>query len=145
MLQRIVQHSQYLLKRGVPYLLEKVQRRSEIIRRGILSKLPQSYRNLNGETNGVSQALVETIQADIRAKVQQRASELYNPQPYSGRVVLFRAMDRGAFEENANYHMGWGPLAPNDLQIFEVPGDHLGILKEPNVQVLAEKLQMHLS
>jgi len=144
MLQRVKQHWQFLVKQGIPYLTQKAQRRSMLIRRGILASLPQSYRKLNADSNSVSQALMETIQADIRAKIQQRASELYTPQPYSGRVVLFRAMERGAFEENANYHMGWGLLAPEDLQIFEVPGDHLSILKEPNVQVLAEKLQMHL-
>jgi aspartate racemase len=29
-----------------------------------------------------------------------------------------------------------------ELEIHEVPGTHLGILEEPNVQVLAEKLRV---
>jgi thioesterase domain-containing protein len=76
--------------------------------------------------------------------IRQQAIQSYLPKPYAGRLVLFRAIERDKFKED-NRGMGWAALTTGDLQIFDVPGDHLGILKEPNVQVLAEKLQTHLS
>jgi thioesterase domain-containing protein len=36
---------------------------------------------------------------------------------------------------------GWGDLAVGGLDIYDIPGDHLLMLQEPNVQVLAEKIQ----
>jgi aspartate racemase len=36
---------------------------------------------------------------------------------------------------------GWSKLAAGGLEVHHVPGDHIGILKEPHVQVLAEKLR----
>jgi amino acid adenylation domain-containing protein len=144
MTRRVMQHIQLLSERGLSYLTQRVQRRTEIIRRKILSNLPWVYKKANSSAASVSQALSETVQKDIRAEVQSRASQAYTPKPYAGRLVLFRAMQREAFEYANSYDMGWGPLAANGLDIFEVPGDHLGILKEPNVPVLAEKLQSYL-
>lgn len=140
--QRLKHHLQFLAEQGLSYLTARVQRRTEIIRRKVLTSLPQVYQKAG--SGSVAQALSETIQKDIRAEVQNRASQAYLPQPYTGRVVLFRAMERFALEESDSYDMGWGVLASDGLHIFEVPGDHLGILKEPNVAVLAEKLQMYL-
>lgn len=141
---RVKHHLQFLAEQGLSYLNQRVQRRTEIIRRKVLTSLPQVYQQANSSAGGVAQALSETLQKDIRAVVQERASQAYAPQPYSGRVVLFRATERYALEPSDSYDMGWGPLASDGLHIFEVPGDHLGILKEPNVTVLAEKLQTYL-
>jgi thioesterase domain-containing protein len=37
--------------------------------------------------------------------------------------------------------LGWGELAVGGLEIHEIPSTHLGMLQEPHVQVLAEKLK----
>jgi amino acid adenylation domain-containing protein len=74
----------------------------------------------------------------------------YTPKSYSGRVNFFKAMDeamnKDAFSVNYNYttpppEMGVKNLVTGELEIHEVPGGHIGILEEPNVQVLAEKLK----
>lgn len=145
MKRRVKQHLQFLTEQGMSYLNQRVQRRTEIIRRKVLANLPQVYQKASSNSGSAAPSLSETLQKDIRAEVQERASRSYQPKPYPGQVVLFRAMERYALEVADSYDMGWGSLASNGLHIFEVPGDHLGILKEPNVAVLAEKLQMYLS
>ena len=63
----------------------------------------------------------------------------YVPHPYRGRVVLFQSANRakGRFRDP---QFGWGQLA-GTLEIHEVPGNHMDIFLEPNVQVLIEKLR----
>ncbi|MBD2569977.1 amino acid adenylation domain-containing protein [Anabaena lutea] len=67
----------------------------------------------------------------------------YVPQAYPGRVTLFttKEMLRWCRYETDR---GWKHLAQKGLDIYDVPGTHLGMLDEPNVQVLAEKLQVCL-
>ncbi|NEQ86904.1 MAG: non-ribosomal peptide synthetase, partial [Moorea sp. SIO2I5] len=35
---------------------------------------------------------------------------------------------------------GWGPFSSRPVEIYEVPGDHISMVAEPHVQVLAQKL-----
>jgi thioesterase domain-containing protein len=37
--------------------------------------------------------------------------------------------------------LGWSELATGEFEMIEIPGDHLGILQEPNVVILAQELQ----
>ncbi|MFY7799807.1 MAG: type I polyketide synthase [Dolichospermum sp.] len=66
----------------------------------------------------------------------------YTPKTYSGRVNLFKAMDKSL---SLTYkidplEVGWKKFVTGELEIHEIPGTHMGILEEPNVQLLAEKL-----
>ena len=65
---------------------------------------------------------------------------LYRPEPYPGRITLFKAA-----EEAAGYgpdpEMGWGGLALGGVEVFEVPGDHMSILDQPRVAELADRLR----
>jgi len=79
---------------------------------------------------------IASLETNIKIKKQ------HFPQPYSGKVTLFRAMGRRAevgTEIDPQY--GWGDLAVGGLDIYDIPGDHLLMLQEPHVQVLAEKIQ----
>lgn len=67
----------------------------------------------------------------------------YTPKTYSGRVNLFKAMDisnRSVLYEIDPLEVGWKKFVTGELEIHEIPGSHMGILQEPNVQLLAEKL-----
>ncbi len=60
----------------------------------------------------------------------------YHPQPYSGRVHLFRSPGHPLLcSFDADY--GWGSLAANGVEISIVPGVHEKILEEPCVAALA--------
>ncbi|HEX8822627.1 MAG TPA: amino acid adenylation domain-containing protein, partial [Archangium sp.] len=82
-------------------------------------------------------ALLEVARANLRAVAR------YNPSPYEGRVVLFRARDarRGAEVEPTH---GWARLVSSGLSVEDVPGDHHGVLRAPHVDALAERLERWL-
>jgi thioesterase domain-containing protein len=61
-------------------------------------------------------------------------------QVYRGRVVLFRAIDQPP-AMNPDPTNGWAKVLLGKFEIFDVPGDHGTIIKEPNVQVLAQKFR----
>ena len=68
------------------------------------------------------------------------AAEDYQPQPYPGRATLFRAMTqpRGIVEDRT---MGWGALVRGGLDIYDTPGHHGAIVRDPRARVLAQQLQ----
>ena len=67
------------------------------------------------------------------------AIENYRPEPYDGRLVLFRASD----QEHAGgaYDLGWGQLVEQGVEIHDLPGDHERLFLEPNIDQLAEQLR----
>jgi len=68
------------------------------------------------------------------------AAREYVPQIYSGRATLFSATDLTA---SFDVEDGWRQLA-TELEVHKIPGNHLDMIKEPHVQVLAEKLRLCL-
>jgi thioesterase domain-containing protein len=74
------------------------------------------------------------------AQVQYHAFRQYTPRVYPGRLTLFRARMQPFFSSHAP-DKGWGRLAGGGLEIKVVPGNHLGMLQEPHVEVLAEQLR----
>jgi thioesterase domain-containing protein len=68
-------------------------------------------------------------------KINMRAMRNYRPLPYQGQVALFRAdssQDRSIDS--------WGNLITGDFNVQDIPGNHNSIMKSPDVQVLAERL-----
>ena len=64
----------------------------------------------------------------------------YVPQTYSGRATLFSATDLTA---SFDVEDGWRQLVA-ELEVHTIPGNHQDMIKEPHVQVLAEKLRLCL-
>jgi len=66
----------------------------------------------------------------------------YVPQVYPGRATLFLASDdlTAAHDVEA----GWEGLAAGGIEKVSISGNHLDIVKEPHVRVLAEKLRVAL-
>ncbi|WOD37580.1 non-ribosomal peptide synthetase [Nodosilinea sp. E11] len=72
-----------------------------------------------------------------------QATQNYVPQPYSHAIALFKAAE----QSDANRQdetLGWSELVKN-IQLHEVPGNHLSLLKQPHVQVLAQQLRYYLT
>jgi thioesterase domain-containing protein/SAM-dependent methyltransferase/acyl carrier protein len=64
----------------------------------------------------------------------------YMPKAYPHRVTYFKATRLGG--RNArDPTMGWGTLAAGGVDVHDLPGDHLTVLRQPHVRVLAEKLR----
>jgi amino acid adenylation domain-containing protein len=75
--------------------------------------------------------LFQVYEANVQAMNQ------YAPGQYQGNIKLFfadRADDGGAYANG-----GWTKLISGELSVATVPGDHYSILRQPNVQILAEK------
>jgi amino acid adenylation domain-containing protein len=82
------------------------------------------------------------------------ASRNYLSQPYSGRIVLFRAdqavldpsPDRlRGHEMNQGESTSWQRLAAGSLETHIIPGNHYTMLTQPNVQILAKLLKRCLA
>jgi thioesterase domain-containing protein/acyl carrier protein len=68
------------------------------------------------------------------------AGKIYIPQPYRGRVTLFRASEEAA-ADSEDLTLGWQELAVEGVDLHWVPGNHLTMVREPHVQVLAKQLR----
>ena len=69
-----------------------------------------------------------------------RALNTYSPQAYLGQMTLFRAMHE-PLHQYFDDTLGWGRFTADPITIYDVPGNHSTMIFEPNVQVLAEKLE----
>ncbi|KOU34160.1 peptide synthetase [Streptomyces sp. WM6378] len=97
---------------------------------------------------GSSRATVRRLFEMFRAHWQ--AILTYQPEPVDGDVVLLRAtselpeilqpMHGAAQSLHTDPTNGWGDLTTGRLQVVDVPGDHLVLLEEPHVNVVAEKV-----
>lgn len=70
-----------------------------------------------------------------------QAAYRYVPQHYSNSITLFKTVELSSHQQNST--LGWSQLA-KDIQIHQVPGNHLSMLKQPHVQTLAQQLQQYL-
>lgn len=71
-----------------------------------------------------------------------QAASRYVPQRYPDRMTLFRAVEQSD-AIGQDLHLGWDALV-NDIQLHQVPGNHLSLLKQPHVQTLAQELRRYL-
>jgi len=85
--------------------------------------------------DSTAQRMFHVINVNIAAMLR------YRPQPYAGRVTLFRTHSPfiAGLQDPA---LGWSHLAACRVEM--VPGHHLNLLKEPHVQQLATQLNMYI-
>ena len=126
-----------LLEKGVVYAFKRVQRRLTVACQKMALR-GHRVRSLAGVT---SQTINAKVQEEIWDGVQNEAAQSYVPRLYSGKVVLFRAQQRSPFGENSP-DLGWKSHVKEDLDIYDVPGDHMGILQGP---YLPQRLQNYLA
>lgn len=120
--QKLAFHVKKLRQQGLSYLFQKILKSK---------KKSTSDININNVNND---------KVDPRLEFRDYAFKSYKPQPYPGRAVLFRAKDESHFSTLEN----WKDLLVGGLDIYDIPGDHLSILQEPNVPLLAEKMKVHI-
>ncbi len=68
-------------------------------------------------------------------QTQTQAWLRYKMLPYDGDMILFRSAENRAQGPD---DMGWGKFVKGKIHIIDVDGDHLSMLKEPNVQKVAK-------
>jgi thioesterase domain-containing protein len=85
------------------------------------------------------------IEIDLNPEVFEYSLQIptnHIPQTYSGLVVYFAAQEKSkdSFISELLQAKAWDRWVINGVEVYEVPGNHLSMTKEPNVCVLAEKL-----
>lgn len=140
--QRLLLHGKLLWQQGPSYISQKAKKGLTALQQKLSTPLNRLFQRLPIEETSLSFEPGDAMPQDIRQQVRERATQAYVPQPYSGRTILFRATERDVFDRS-DRGLGWSAFTEH-LEVFDVPGDHLGILKHPNVAVLAEKLQTYL-
>jgi thioesterase domain-containing protein len=71
------------------------------------------------------------------------AASSYKPKPLGCPTLIFHCKDWPMLSAGDPY-FGWRKFLTGRSETFEVPGDHIGMLGEPRVGVLAEKLRICL-
>jgi thioesterase domain-containing protein/acyl carrier protein len=73
-------------------------------------------------------------------KILFLAASSYKPKALACTTVMFRGKDWPIASAGDPY-FGWRELLTGRSETYEVPGDHVGIFREPNVKILAEQLR----
>ncbi|UKO97051.1 amino acid adenylation domain-containing protein [Nostoc sp. UHCC 0870] len=87
------------------------------------------------DANPYNMALIEAL--------KQATMVDYVAKPYAGKVTLFTTKEVLRWCQFQPCR-GWSAMARQGVEIHEIPGTHLGMLGEPGVQTLAEKLMVCL-
>ncbi len=132
--QKIFGHLDRIRDRGIAHIVERIKWRIGATADSARANLYQIDWIKNNLVDETSRNFAQAAYIQQR-KEHQEVNRNYVIQAYPGHVNLFRATD------DMNPKLGWQELAQSGLSIYDVPGEHLEILKEPNVRILAEKLQ----
>jgi amino acid adenylation domain-containing protein len=100
--------------------------------------------NLAPETTGVDEfrGFLDLMLAHNRITAQ------FAPAVYPGRIVVFRAETPVGFDEGPPVEraadLGWQRWSAQPVEVVSVPGNHVSMMRAPNVAILAEKLAAHI-
>lgn len=118
--RRLINHLESVFTEGVPYIRKLVSKNS------LKHKLKPKGTELHGEY--------------IRSNIYHH----YRPQKFQGSIVVFKARENDWTGHKRPSDLGWGVYADGAVKVYEIPGNHLNILEDPNVQILASALTRHL-
>jgi acyl-CoA synthetase (AMP-forming)/AMP-acid ligase II/thioesterase domain-containing protein/acyl carrier protein len=117
-----------------PYVSERL----EAIGRNIMSRIKKKYQWASWRiciTLGVR--LPVRLRSPYILDVYAQAKRCYTPQFYPGRVLVLKGIRYSCDLP------GWRKVA-GSLEVDDVPGDHLSVLQEPDIEFWAGKLRRHL-
>jgi thioesterase domain-containing protein len=97
----------------------------------------QLWRRIYGSFARLGRPLPRALQ-DIQ-ELNSLAVRTYEPQVYEGHITLFWASTD--LRTSIDMVGGWESLAGGGIDVHEIPGSHLDIIKEPHVGELARKLE----
>ena len=139
---RTLGHVGNTLTYGLPYLSLKLGHRLKAKRSGLGSTEGEGAADGNAALDPAAQR-----------RAFARYAAHYEVKPFPGRIILFKLSERNGMTDSmfdpALHHidplLGWGAVARGGLEVFDVGGDHIGMLKEPNVAMVATHLERFLS
>ena len=132
---------------GVSYLMRKIALKGEDVWERILIRRQNAaglyYRMANRK-------IPLSLRYHQAQQAHWRALMAYKIQTYPGKIALMRAVERGysgmeVLGAREDPLLGWGNLAMGELDIYDVPGEHGNMLREPHVLTVAEEISKILS
>jgi len=145
------------LRRRIPDLIQLLQQgQTKIFFDKVRMRLINKVEGMQGVIDKVicsfyertGQPLPNHLQDFVYQEENNTALAHYKTRPYPGRVILFKGTDSPLAIVNPQQfdpEVSWRAILGDKLDVHLIPGDHLGILREPNVKVLGEKLNSYLS
>jgi thioesterase domain-containing protein len=121
------------LSEGSRYLLHKSLRVAQYLRYRLTSRVAGAIGHGPAESPDGADVFLANKQAFAR----------YAARTFSGRVALFLAQDETA-RYTCDPSSDWRGLATEGVDVYELPGDHDGMLTEPRVRELARLLTKSL-
>lgn len=122
----------------------KLEKATSSLLRGLRSPSPQLVTQLARSVRRRTRLLWRRVTwpRHLREVFQtnSRALNRYALQPYSGNATLFRASEQ-SLRSGDDPYAAWFQLVKGGVEIQEIPGSHNGILVEPEVGFLAERLK----
>lgn len=145
--KRILLNLNNLSQEGLAYIKQNVQGWSQWSK----YMLKEKYKHYLNTARYLLNVIYNLPKDDNHLNVidtNAKALENYTFPPYPGSVTLLRTDDRS--RENAvgvkyDPQFGWGDIVLGELDIHYIPGSHESFLQQPNVQVVAEKLNFCLT
>jgi thioesterase domain-containing protein/acyl carrier protein len=138
-----------LLKRirqgGVHYLRKKAKEKSAYFQDKFLNAAV--YPALLRCYLAAEKPLPNKLRYHYHSKAHWRAFANYRFRPFSGKITLIRAIDRGpeALGQREDPTLGWGSLALGGVHVIDVPTGHFDMLLDPYVQTFAGQLKKMLA
>jgi amino acid adenylation domain-containing protein len=142
LLRRTAWHARKILMQRPSEWLGYIMGRTKALREHMRSTAEQGARLQAKMIEAASQTpLAENLKRIIVANTT--ALHNFVPKRYAGTVLIFRASARNLDPYDDPY-LGWQSVVQGTLKTFEIEGDHMTMLEEPAVGVLAEKLNAAL-
>ncbi|MDB9514491.1 amino acid adenylation domain-containing protein, partial [Kamptonema animale CS-326] len=98
--------------------------------------------NFLGESLAVRIAKLNKAIKPILAVFQanSKATLAYVPPTYEHKITLLRSTAQTS-KSDRDFTLGWSELTNEKVEVIRLPGNHLTMLREPHVQVLAQQLR----
>ncbi|PZN81911.1 MAG: non-ribosomal peptide synthetase, partial [Candidatus Methylumidiphilus alinenensis] len=127
-----------LFKRDVPHLPEFHQTIAHLDEDEQLKRMVESARQAGELSVDFSLDQTKRMLAVFRGHII--AGSRYEPKPYLGKASFFQASE-GDAAKREDPTLGWGSIIQGNKELHWIPGDHTGMFVNPNVKILAEKLE----
>jgi len=106
---------------------------------GIQQKIARAFNKVRSKIFRDPEPSSARIYRQVR-ETNLQAIRGYKPQMYPGRITLFMSSEEHV-RSSLDSRLAWSKLAADGLEVHLMPGDHLTILRDPHLKVLAERLE----
>jgi amino acid adenylation domain-containing protein len=111
-------------------------------RRGLRATVVQLRAHLLNRFPGDAKTVAARTEMQVAQQTIEAAARAYQPEEYSGKVLLLLASDRPT---HLNYLPGWQAIVPDTLHIQYVHGSHSHLMSKENVRGVADAILPHLA